>query len=97
MNLLPASFVKKQLPANIKLTYSTRKALDAAAARKRKGKGTVEDDLEVERQKTAFQENCLATLDIFAGCGGLSEGLQQSGEPFFYFYFVIHVNPNNRI
>ncbi|KAK1356029.1 hypothetical protein POM88_049285 [Heracleum sosnowskyi] len=23
--------------------------------------------------------NCLATLDIFAGCGGLSEGLQQSG------------------
>lgn len=27
-----------------------------------------------------MSENRLATLDIFSGCGGLSEGLEQSGE-----------------
>ncbi|XP_059594765.1 DNA (cytosine-5)-methyltransferase 1 isoform X2 [Vitis vinifera] len=76
----PSKGSLKQLPVHIKMRYSARKAVDDAATRKRKGKGKVgEDDLKVERQKTAFQENCLATLDIFAGCGGLSEGLQQSG------------------
>ena len=81
--------MKKQLPVHIKMRYSARKAVDDAATRKRKGKGKVgEDDLKVERQKTAFQENCLATLDIFAGCGGLSEGLQQSGSLSFIFIHV---------
>ncbi|KAE8663739.1 DNA (cytosine-5)-methyltransferase 1 [Hibiscus syriacus] len=48
--------------------------------KQKKGKGKQEEnELEVEKQKEASQENCLATLDIFAGCGGLSEGLHQSG------------------
>lgn len=54
-----------------------------AASRKRKGKCKEgETDLEMEKQKEASQGNNLATLDIFAGCGGLSEGLQRSGNFF---------------
>ncbi|RVW55300.1 DNA (cytosine-5)-methyltransferase 1A [Vitis vinifera] len=76
----PSKGCLKQLPAHIKLRYSARKEVDDAAARKKKGKAKEgENDLEVERQIDAFHENRLATLDIFAGCGGLSEGLQQSG------------------
>lgn len=37
------------------------------------------------KEKEALQDNRLATLDIFAGCGGLSEGLQQSGTGPFLF------------
>ncbi|GMI86703.1 METHYLTRANSFERASE 2, methyltransferase 1, DECREASED DNA METHYLATION 2, METHYLTRANSFERASE I [Hibiscus trionum] len=69
----------KQLPAQIKLRYSTG-VDNELAYQKKKGKGKQEEnDLEVEKQKEASQENRLATLDIFAGCGGLSEGLHQSG------------------
>ena len=51
-----------------------------AASRKKKGKSKEgENDLEIEKQREASQQNCLTTLDIFAGCGGLSEGLQQAG------------------
>ncbi|XP_052197466.1 LOW QUALITY PROTEIN: DNA (cytosine-5)-methyltransferase 1-like [Diospyros lotus] len=70
----------KQLPSDIKLKYSTGNIHDDATSRKKKGKCKEgEDDLETVRQKELSQDNCLATLDIFAGCGGLSEGLQQSG------------------
>ncbi|KAK9292062.1 hypothetical protein L1049_020016 [Liquidambar formosana] len=76
----PSNGSLKQLPAHIKLKYSTGKVVDVAATRKKKGKCKEgEDDLEVEKQSDASQEHRLATLDIFAGCGGLSEGLQQSG------------------
>ena len=58
------------------MRYSTVKGAYDSSLRKNKGKCKEgEDDLEAEKSK----ENCLATLDIFAGCGGLSEGLQQSG------------------
>lgn len=68
------------MPANVKLRYSASKGVDDAATRKKKGKSKEgEKDLEVERQTNVFHKNRLATLDIFAGCGGLSEGLQQSG------------------
>ncbi|PON45428.1 C-5 cytosine methyltransferase [Parasponia andersonii] len=68
-----------QLSAHIKLRYSTGKFSDAAS-RKKKGKSKEgENDLEIEKQIEASQEKRLATLDIFAGCGGLSEGLHQSG------------------
>ncbi|PON37520.1 C-5 cytosine methyltransferase [Trema orientale] len=68
-----------QLSAHIKLRYSTGKFSDAAS-RKKKGKSKEgEKDLEIEKQIEASQEKGLATLDIFAGCGGLSEGLHQSG------------------
>ncbi|XP_009627548.1 DNA (cytosine-5)-methyltransferase 1B [Nicotiana tomentosiformis] len=69
----------KQLPAQVKLRFS-RVKLDDAASRKRKGKGKEgEDELRVGQLNVASQQNRLATLDIFAGCGGLSEGLQRSG------------------
>ncbi|CAA2934361.1 DNA (cytosine-5)-methyltransferase 1B-like [Olea europaea subsp. europaea] len=70
----------KHLPSHIKLLYSSGKLNDDAMSRKRKGKGKEgENDLEEGKLKEAPQENSLATLDIFAGCGGLSEGLKQSG------------------
>lgn len=59
------------------------------AYQKKKGKGKQEEtELEVEKQQEESQENCLATLDIFAGCGGLSEGLHQSGTVYLSVYFI---------
>lgn len=67
----------KKLPAQINLGFSKIK-LDDATSRKRKGKGKEGEDEVGELNETSPQ-NRLATLDIFAGCGGLSEGLQHSG------------------
>lgn len=68
------------MPAHIKIRYSAGNLDSEATCRKRKGKGKEgETDMETDVQKGAGQENRLATLDIFAGCGGLSEGLQKSG------------------
>ncbi|XP_057972013.1 DNA (cytosine-5)-methyltransferase 1-like [Malania oleifera] len=76
----PSNGSLKQLPAKIKLCYSTGKVVDAASNRKKKGKCKEgEDDLEAEEKSDVPQQNRLATLDIFSGCGGLSEGLQQAG------------------
>ncbi|KAL2556502.1 DNA (cytosine-5)-methyltransferase 1 [Forsythia ovata] len=70
----------KQLPAHIKLKYSSGKQEDDDASRKKKGKTREGENVSgVKTPLEASQGNCLATLDIFAGCGGLSEGLQQSG------------------
>ncbi|CAM0914065.1 unnamed protein product [Alopecurus aequalis] len=69
----PQTGALKQLPSNVKLMTLTRKA---PASKKNKGK-QICDDEQVGSEKDT--ENCLATLDIFAGCGGLSEGLQLSG------------------
>lgn len=82
-----------QLPVHIKLRYSTGDETGDAASRRKKGKCKEgEDDLEHDNQREASKANCLATLDIFAGCGGLSEGLHQSGKfnslfPFFFYFF----------
>nr|WDW19225.1 DNMT protein [Humulus lupulus] len=69
-----------QLPAQVKLRYSTVKYGSDAVSRKKKGKSKEgENDSEIEKPIETSQEKRLATLDIFAGCGGLSEGLHQSG------------------
>ncbi|KAM7258254.1 hypothetical protein ACFE04_013995 [Oxalis oulophora] len=66
----------KQLPSNIKIRYSTSETQSDVAARKKKGKSKeVESDMENNKQT----DTRLATLDIFSGCGGLSEGLHQAG------------------
>ncbi|KAJ8765298.1 hypothetical protein K2173_011995 [Erythroxylum novogranatense] len=76
----PAKGSLKQLTAHIRLRYSTGSGNCDSATRKRKGKCKEgETDIDVNEQKEASQDNCLATLDIFAGCGGLSEGLRQAG------------------
>ncbi|GAA0163095.1 DNA methyltransferase [Lithospermum erythrorhizon] len=67
----------KQLPLHIKLNYSSEK-LDDAASRKRKGK-CIEGENGSGSGELVPEVNRLVTLDIFAGCGGLSEGLHQSG------------------
>jgi hypothetical protein len=91
------------LPAHIKPRYSTGDVDGNAASRRKKGKCKEgEDDLECDKQIEASQENCLATLDIFAGCGGLSEGLKLSGKlnslfPFFSFLFYFNATMINLI
>ncbi|PQQ02005.1 DNA (cytosine-5)-methyltransferase 1 [Prunus yedoensis var. nudiflora] len=68
----------KQLPAHIKLRYSTGGG--DADSRKRKGKCKEGENVsDVENQRADSEQKRLATLDIFAGCGGLSDGLHQSG------------------
>ena len=56
-----------------------------SALKKNKGKQTCENG---ERDSSKWtevpKENRIATLDIFAGCGGLSEGLQQAGMHFLH-------------
>ncbi|CAO2815256.1 unnamed protein product [Amaranthus hypochondriacus] len=64
----------KQLPGNIRL----HSVFDESMFRK-KEKGIDGDHDEAVNQKGESLTKRLATLDIFAGCGGLSEGLEQSG------------------
>ncbi|CAK9171993.1 unnamed protein product [Ilex paraguariensis] len=75
----PEKGALKQLPACINLNPFGERIINDAASRKIKGKYKEgENDLNII-EKQSDLKNCLATLDIFAGCGGLSEGLQQSG------------------
>jgi len=81
-----------QLPANVKLWSHNGKVANTAS-RKNKGKGKcIEGEQDHDQWKDVPQESRLATLDIFAGCGGLSEGLQQSGKPFLVFFLKEKVN-----
>ncbi|CAI8593488.1 unnamed protein product [Vicia faba] len=75
----PSTGSLKKLPSHIKVKYSSGPTADEAA-RKKKGKCKEGDTISVPDLKSkASNEIRLATLDIFAGCGGLSEGLHQSG------------------
>ncbi|ESQ32376.1 hypothetical protein EUTSA_v10003514mg [Eutrema salsugineum] len=69
----------KQLPFNIKPKFSTIE--DDTLLRKKKGKGVESeaDDSGTVKPDEVPKEMRLATLDIFAGCGGLSKGLEQAG------------------
>ncbi|GFY94672.1 methyltransferase 1 [Actinidia rufa] len=62
-----------QLPAQIRLTAPKVSVVDNATNRKKKGKFK-EGENSFHEQKDDSSTNRLATLDIFAGCGGLSEG-----------------------
>ncbi|XP_073311482.1 DNA (cytosine-5)-methyltransferase 1B-like [Primulina huaijiensis] len=77
----PSNGSIKQLPSHIKIRYSFGTPSDDTYRKKGKSKEG-EDDLEVGILKEESQGNHLISLDIFAGCGGLSEGLQQSGVSF---------------
>ncbi|KAH9684683.1 DNA (cytosine-5)-methyltransferase [Citrus sinensis] len=74
------SLVKKQLPPHIETSVLKESVADDTACRKINGKCKEEKhDGAVDKQADAVHKNRLATLDIFAGCGGLSDGLQQAG------------------
>ncbi|XP_058090030.1 DNA (cytosine-5)-methyltransferase 1B-like [Magnolia sinica] len=78
----PSKGALKQLPASVKLRSLTGKAVHGTVSRKDKGKCKEGEINASDQQQDAPQENRLATLDIFAGCGGLSEGLQRAGVSF---------------
>lgn len=77
MSNLPA-----QLTPQVKQSLSRRKSVKTeqngklSQKRRRGGRGF--------DRKYADGNKFLATLDIFAGCGGLSSGLEQSGNLKFY-------------
>lgn len=77
-----------QLPLNVKLSSSksmvgkkNKRFIDETASAKRKGK-TISVEQSAEEMLEASHDCRLSTLDIFAGCGGLSKGLQKSGVSF---------------
>lgn len=62
----------------MKLKFSTIK--DDTLLRKKKGKGVESETVsEIVKPDEPPKEIRLATLDIFAGCGGLSQGLKKAG------------------
>lgn len=91
-NKLSFVILHVQLPSNIKLQYSTGKSNDDSASRKKKGK-CKEGENDTEPEKVVSNEHRLTTLDIFAGCGGLSEGLEQSG--MLIAYLLLYVEAYN--
>ncbi|KAL5196611.1 hypothetical protein ABZP36_000123 [Zizania latifolia] len=77
----PASGALKKLPPNVKLMPVDQKP--TGASKKNKGKQICESDqVDSGKWMEVPKESRLSTLDIFAGCGGLSEGLQQAGVSF---------------
>ncbi|WVZ14483.1 hypothetical protein V8G54_012049 [Vigna mungo] len=69
----------KKLPAHIKVKYSIGQTSDAAARKRKEKCKDGYDESDSSKEGKTLNEKRLATLDIFAGCGGLSEGLGQSG------------------
>lgn len=79
------------MPAHVKLCSSKDSVVDDITyGRKKKGKCKEgeNDSVVIDKQQAESPKNRLATLDIFAGCGGLSEGLQQSGICIHLLYYV---------
>ncbi|GAB4846818.1 hypothetical protein Ancab_025825 [Ancistrocladus abbreviatus] len=74
----PSNGGLKKLPAKINLTSSKEKVAERSTSRKKKGKSKGANNVPANK-KDPLTQNRLNTLDIFAGCGGLTEGLKQSG------------------
>ena len=72
-----------QLPAKHKFIISLNRKASHTSLRRIKTQGDcdVEPD-DCGRRKDLFKDGRLVALDIFSGCGGLSEGLKQSGKLF---------------
>lgn len=60
-------------------------------SRKKKGKGKEGEDDETVKQKDESLKQRLATLDLFSGCGGLSEGLEQAGSSNAHYSFLFAI------
>ncbi|KAL3680908.1 hypothetical protein R1sor_023864 [Riccia sorocarpa] len=74
----PKTKTVKHLPANVRLSSASQ--ADSPSSRKAKDKGKAVVDEGNDGQSTSSTtSSLLSSLDIFAGCGGLSEGLHQSG------------------
>ncbi|KAG7543021.1 S-adenosyl-L-methionine-dependent methyltransferase [Arabidopsis thaliana x Arabidopsis arenosa] len=69
----------KQLSSNMKLKFTSIK--NETLLREKKGKGVESetDSVMIVKPDEIPKEMRLATLDIFAGCGGLSYGLEKAG------------------
>lgn len=78
------------MPSHIKLRFSPSKYQRGYDSRKKKGKSK-EGENEVRNETLNETSDKLSTLDIFAGCGGMSEGLRKSGKFDFLvlFFFVV--------
>ncbi|KAJ4916938.1 DNA (cytosine-5)-methyltransferase 1 [Raphanus sativus] len=74
----PSKGSVKQLPVNTKPKFSAIK--DNTLLRKEKGKGVEsETGSAIVKPDEVPKEMRLSSLDIFAGCGGLSQGLEKAG------------------
>lgn len=77
-------FFQKAYNAKSKEIVEPPAEITKTAAKKNLKKAIDEDSDEEEEKNEASNSNSgkfkpLATLDVFAGCGGLSEGLHQAG------------------
>ncbi|KAL2621227.1 hypothetical protein R1flu_001432 [Riccia fluitans] len=76
----PKTQTVKHLPATIRLGSPSQTDLASSRTARAKDKGkAVVDEENIEQSNSSTNSAALSTLDIFAGCGGLSEGLHQSG------------------
>ncbi|XP_010450186.1 PREDICTED: DNA (cytosine-5)-methyltransferase 2-like [Camelina sativa] len=69
----------KQLPSSMKLNFSTIKNKNILQEKKQKGVESETDSEMFVKPDVVPEEMRLATLDIFAGCGGMSHGLEKAG------------------
>ncbi|XP_010435242.1 PREDICTED: DNA (cytosine-5)-methyltransferase 4-like [Camelina sativa] len=69
----------KQLPSNMKLNFSTIKDKNLQREKKQKGVESETDSEMFVKPDVVPKKMRLATLDIFAGCGGMSHGLEKAG------------------
>nr|ABD64771.1 Met1 [Volvox carteri f. nagariensis] len=75
----PARLPTPPLPAPRQQQYGIGAKVNGGRAREEDGRGDGEEDVEAAVHEDGGEGIQLDTLDIFAGCGGLSEGMHQAG------------------